>query len=117
MNLLVRLLSIARTWVRTSPHVHLRQGGVESVGDAVDLFDRFLDDSMTYDLEWDDFISWKHTNHRIEEARGVVGSVEGLLFSKQVADREKYVRVVLDERNRMAAVIGRPMRGPPRRPT
>jgi hypothetical protein len=99
-----------RKWFRMSPHIHVRQHGVDSVGDLVDLIDRFIDDRMNYDLEWDDFISWKHDNHFIENVRQTIGAQEQLLFSKDKADRAEYVKELVHVRNRAAALIGLPPR-------
>jgi hypothetical protein len=65
---------------------------------------------MKYDLEWDDFISWKHTNPNIEAIRDRIGEFEPLLFSKSLADRMRYCEKVMAERDRAAALCGLPPR-------
>lgn len=101
-----RLLS----WLRKSEHVHIRVHGVNNWADLVDLIDRFLDDRVRYPLEWDDFISWKHENVHIEEMRLRIEQNEPLLFSETLSDREKYISMLIEERNRVATTIGLPLR-------
>jgi hypothetical protein len=74
--------------------------------DLVGLFDRFLDGPMAYDLEWDDFISWKNENPNIEEVRDRLGQFEPLLFSQNVSEKAEYRLQILNERNRAAALAG-----------
>lgn len=111
-SLITRLVDRLTRWLHVSPHIHIRARNVSTISDAVDLFDRFLDDAMKYDLEWDDFISWEHENVCIEAVRERLGNSEALLFSKLPTDRARYVAAVLAERNRLAAFVGRSPRGP-----
>jgi hypothetical protein len=83
---------------------------VHSIRDVVDLVDRFLDGRVRYDLEWDDFISWRHDDANIERLRDRLGACEPYLFSKEPGDREKAVAILIDERNRIAELIGLPPR-------
>jgi len=89
---------------------HLRPGSVGSVRELVDLFDRFLDGSMRYDLEWDDFISWEASNPQVEQIRNRIGEHEILLFSGDQRNRELYANYVVEERNRIAALLNIPLR-------
>ena len=86
--------------------MHIRQHGVNSISDLFDLIDRFIDGRMSYDLEWDDFISWEHDNHLIEDVRNAIGVHEPLLFSQNLEHRREYVRKLVEERNRAAVFIG-----------
>ncbi len=61
---------------------------------------------MAYDLEWDDFISWKNANPNIEEVRDRLGQFESLLFSRNVSEKAAYRLQILNERNRAAALAG-----------
>ena len=107
----VGLFDTIRHWLRTSSHVHIRQKGVNSISDLVDLIDRFIDGSMDYDFEWDDFISWEHENHFIESVRQAIESHEPLLLAKKgTLDHVKYDINLINERNRAAAMIGLPLR-------
>ena len=99
-----------RSWLRNSPRVHIREQGVTSMADLVDLIDRFIDGPMRYDLEWDDFISWTHSNPNIERIRNCIGDREPLLFSKKPADRARYLEFLIVERDRAAALCGLPAR-------
>jgi hypothetical protein len=72
----------------------------------VALIDRFLDDKLSYELEWDDFISWKNSNANIEAIRERIAKTEPLFFSKIRADRERAVGLLVEERNRAAAFVG-----------
>ena len=89
-----------------SHRVHLRQNPAESTRDLVDLIDRFLDGPMRYDLEWDDFISWQNSNAHVEEIRNRIGQFEPLLFSKDKSDRSLYRQKLIEERNRLARLLG-----------
>ena len=94
------------SWLRKSPHVHVRGRNVNNLAELVDLLDRFVDGDMEYDLEWDDFISWEQDNKYIESVREKIGGSEEFLFSKNIEDRKKYVLVIVSERNKVAALIG-----------
>jgi hypothetical protein len=72
----------------------------------VNLIDRFLDDNVHYPLEWDDFISWENANPFVEKVRNNIGRHEALLFSKNARDRKEYRQILVEERNRVAAIIG-----------
>lgn len=61
---------------------------------------------MRYDLEWDDFISWKNDNPNLEEVRDRLGAFEIHLFSKNPIDKLIYATKVIEERNKAAALIG-----------
>lgn len=100
-----------RDWLHFSSHVHVRKRGVSNLRELVDLFDRFHDNKLRYSLEWDDFISWPHENSYVEQVRDRLGGKEFLLFSKSMADRKMYAEFVLEERNRVAALIGIETRG------
>lgn len=110
MSLLQDLNRRLTTWLQRSERVHVRARGVSSLGDVVDLIDRFLDDRVRYPLEWDDFITWKHGSIHIEKVRRLIEQHEPLLFSKTSSDRKKYVAMLIEERNRVAKVIGSPLR-------
>jgi hypothetical protein len=104
--MLKKLLS----FLRTSRNVHLRQAPPNQISELVALLDRFLDDRLNYELEWDDFISWQHANPNIETIRLRIAESEALFFSDAIADRKRAVEMLIDERNRAAALVG----GPPR---
>lgn len=99
-----------RDWLHRSPHVHIRVQGINSLRDVVDLIDRFIDGDMAYELEWDDFISWTHEYPSIETVRVRIGATEPLLFSKDPTDRVRAIEMLVEERNRIAALIGLPPR-------
>lgn len=101
-----RFLESIRNVFVQSHRVHLRQNPAESTRDLVDLIDRFLDGPMRYDLEWDDFISWQNSNAHVEEIRNRIGQFEPLLFSKDKSDRSLYRQKLIEERNRLARLLG-----------
>lgn len=103
----VYMFKAIRKWLRTSPHVHLDQRRPETVQQLIELLDRFLDGKLQYELEWDDFISWKNKNPNIELIRERIAGTEPLFFSKSPADRAHAVELLIEERNRSAALIGR----------
>jgi hypothetical protein len=85
--------------------VHIRFRDVESVAELVELYDRFLNDKMAYDLEWDDFISWENDNPHIEKSRDRIGEFEPLLFSGERSELGEYCDHLLEERNRLASLL------------
>jgi hypothetical protein len=109
LKIMFRLL---RQWLRRSSRVHIRETNIENLRDLVDLIDRFADDKLAYPLEWDDFISWAHSNPNIEGIRVKIASGEPLAFSKNHDDRNKFVDLITNERNRIAALCGIPAREP-----
>lgn len=99
-----------RQWLHHSPHVHIRFEGICSLSDLVDLIDRFIDGQMKYDLEWDDFISWKHANPNIESIRQRIEATQPLLASGSKTDLAQFIDGLIEERNQVAALIGMPPR-------
>lgn len=106
----MHVLKKLRELLRTSPHIHQRERPPEVLHDLVGLLDRFLDDKLKYELEWDDFISWRNPNPNIEAIRERIADMEGLFFSKDLTERKRAVEALLDERNRAAALAGIPPR-------
>ena len=100
------MLKILREWLRKSPHFHLRERPAETIPQLIGLFDRFLDGKMNYELEWDDFISWENSNPNIELIRERIAEAEPLFFSKKMSDRKNAFDLLVEERNRAAAIIG-----------
>ncbi len=103
---MIELMKTLRQWLRQSSRIHLRENGVGSQVDLVRLIDRFIDDKLTYPLEWDDFISWEHSDPYIEAMRDRIASLEPLFFSKSPNDRNEAVRQLIAERNLMAGRLG-----------
>lgn len=104
------MLKSLTNWFRHSEHFHLRQSGVATLSELVGVLDRFLDDRLHYPLEWDDFVSWKNSAPAIEPIRERIAATEPLFFSQNPADRAKGAQIVLEERNRAAALAGLPTR-------
>ena len=96
-----------------SSRFHLHQEVAATPGELIDLIDRFIDGPMRYPMEWDDFISWEQANPSVEAVRQTIGAYESELFSGTKAGRNAYRRQVIEERNRLAAIIGRPQRDLP----
>jgi len=69
-----------------------------------------LDGCTKYPLEWDDFISWEHENPGIEAIRDRIAALEPLFFSKDDGDKQRALSLFIDERNKLAALIGVPAR-------
>jgi hypothetical protein len=101
-----RILQNIRNFFLRSCKVHLRQNPAEDTRQLVELFDRFLDGPMRYDLEWDDFISWENSNPHVEEVRNRLGEYEEFLFSDDRSRRMTYLEKVVEERNRLARLLG-----------
>ena len=99
------------SWLRNSSHFHLRQERIDTLPELVGLLDRFLDDSLRYPLEWDDFISWDSRVPEIESFRQRIGTTtEPLFFSGLLSDRDKGAEIILSERNRAATLAAIPVR-------
>ena len=101
---------LAKQRLRSSARIHARSNPATNPREFVELIDRFVDGPVRYPLEWDDFISWRNENPYLEQARERIGAWEPLLFSKSVDGRREYVRHLLEERNRAAALVGLPAR-------
>lgn len=93
-----------------STRVHLHNESASSAQEIVGLMDRFLDRKPRYDLEWDDFISWENENTQAEQVRERIGKFEPLLFSSSLRDKLKYRNFIVEERNRLALLLGVPAR-------
>lgn len=104
------MLKKAMHWLRISRHIHVRQREINNLPELVDLIDRFIDGDVKYDLEWDDFASWKHSNPSIEEIRQRIELLEPLFYLTKVNDRREGIKRLIDERNRVAASIGMDVR-------
>ncbi len=61
----------------------------------------------------DDFISWEQANPNVEAVRVAIGRYEGWLFSRNRSKIDAYAYRAAEERNRLAAMIGRPPRDMP----
>ena len=92
--------------LRHSRHFHLRDRSVANASDLVGLIDRFRADDLKYALEWDDFVSFINVNPTVEDARKRIANLEPLFFSSVQADRTRAVTLLIDERNRLAALCG-----------
>ena len=100
------MLARSRRWLRFSQHVHIHQHPLASLTDVIHLVDRFLDRKFRYPLEWDDFISWTHADQEIEDVRLRIAQTEPLFFSKKEGDRQQGLATLLEERNRLARLVG-----------
>jgi hypothetical protein len=99
-----------RQWLRSSARIHARQQPVGSLTELVALIDRFLDGTLRYELEWDDFVSWTCEDPGIEIFRDRIADLEPLFFSSAEDERRMGVARLLEERNKAAAFAGRPYR-------
>ena len=99
-----------RRWLIHSSVVHLRLDPAATPGELVELIDRFVDGPLRYPLEWDDFISWESSSPAVETVRRKLCEHERWLFSRSVKLREAYANVAIEERNRLAALLGRSVR-------
>lgn len=102
-----------RAWLKHSDHVHIRER-VPDIRACVELVDRFLDGSLRYPLEWDDFISWEHENPHIEAVRKAIAETEPLFFSGVPAQLCEGTDIVVRERNALAKLAGVPNRDRPK---
>jgi hypothetical protein len=100
-----------RNWFRQSSHLHIREASVHDVRACVELLDRFLDGSLRYPLEWDDFISWEHENLHVEATRKAVAQTEPLFLSGDLAQRSQAIDIVVHQRDGLARLAGVPGRG------
>ena len=95
-----------RNLLRHSTRVHARDQRINRIDELVALIDRFIDNQLEYALEWDDFISWTHSNPNIEAIRRRIAETEPLFFAIDDSKRAKAVDLLLTERNRAAALAG-----------
>jgi hypothetical protein len=86
----------------------VREDPVRDLRSCLGLLDRFLDGTTGYPLEWDDFISWPSDSPRVEAIRERLAALEPLFFSKGTHDRERALSLLLEERNRLAALLCMP---------
>jgi len=100
-----------RSWLRKSTRIHSKEDVVSTPIELINLIDRFMENKLQYELEWDDFISWRQDNWLVEKARNSIGEFESFLFSKELSDRKIYMAAVVRQRNKVAAIIGAPQRG------
>jgi hypothetical protein len=104
------LLSKIKNFFKNSDHFHIRSESIGSTNELVELIDRFLDKSLKYGFEWDDFISWESEIEHVEKIRNEIGAHEFLLFSGQKADRALYDSKLLALRNHLAAQLNMKIR-------
>ncbi len=90
--------------------LHLRGEPPTDIRTVVDLIDRFIDDRLAYDLEWDDFISWESKDAAVEQLRLRIADLEQMFFSASNLDRREGTSRLVAERNAMARLIGVPDR-------
>jgi len=96
--------------LRSSERLHAREQPVGSLTELVGLIDRFLDGTLRYPLEWDDFVSWTCEDPGIEAFRDRIANLEPLFFSSVDDERRMGMTRLLEERNQTAAFVGRPRR-------
>jgi hypothetical protein len=104
------LLGTLRTFFIHWNRIHLIGGGPENVREVVSLMDRFLDGPRRYDVEWRDFLTWETENAAVEQVRKRIEAFAHLLFSNRPRDRDLFDARVRGERNRLAALLGVPVR-------
>ena len=80
----------------TNFYAHRRRRPAQTIREARDLIERFINDCPSYDFEWDDFISWKNDNPTIEDVRKRLEAVEELLISSDPTDRQRAMTVLQD---------------------
>jgi len=100
------LKNLAAHWLRHSHRVHLRTSAVNTYPELVALIDRFIDGSLRYPLEWDDFISWQSNVPNIEVIRARIAETEPLFFSANRTERAQAVSPLVQQRNIAASFSG-----------
>jgi hypothetical protein len=75
---------------------HRRRRPAQTIREARDLIERFMNDCPNYDFEWDDFVSWKNENPVIETVRKKLEVVEGLLISIDPIERQNAILILRD---------------------
>jgi hypothetical protein len=107
--LFMSLLRRIRDYFKQSQRAHLRSR-VNSLREAINLIDRFIDGNMHYPLAWDDFISWENENPSVEALRDKVADLELKLVSKNREQKRGAARETIRLRNHYAGLIGIPSR-------
>ena len=106
------MLKRLRQWLKTSQRIHLREEVATDLVSCLGIIDRFIDGTLRYPLEWDDFISWESEVPAVEAVRKYIAALEPLFFSKDAKERYQALLMTVAERNRVAALVGRPAREP-----
>ena len=96
-----------RSTFKKTNRFHVRSEPIGDSRDIVELFDRFLDGKLNYDMEWDDFISWENENTQAELVRLRLEKFEYLLNQRTMND---YRSRLLKERNHLASNLGMNLR-------
>jgi hypothetical protein len=104
-----RLLFTLRKCLRDSARFHVRDHEIESLAELIDLLDRFLDDDLSYPLEWDDFISWKNPNPSVERVRDRIADLERQFVGTD-QERTDALAKVREMRDQIALSLGRSKR-------
>jgi hypothetical protein len=86
--------------------MHIRRDPAKTLRELVEVIDRFIDDRLAYDLEWDDFVSWKSDNAPIEQVRDRIAALEPLFFSDSQHDRDAALAKLVEQRNEIALLVG-----------
>lgn len=102
-----------RKFFTTSSRLHVRGASVASLSEAVNVIDKFLDGKLSFELEWDDFVSWENENPGIEKIRLRIADLERDFFSSQQDVRRSAVTRLVSIRNEVAAIAGLPARDGP----
>lgn len=84
----------------------MRGSSITAGRDLVALIDDFLDDKLSYPLEWDDFVSWKNMDAGIESVRLRIESLEPLFLSASKEERNKATLALVEIRNSLALSHG-----------
>jgi hypothetical protein len=105
-----------RSFFRAQIRVHQRDREVANLVEAIQLVDRFVDAKLKYGLEWDDFISWKHADQKVEELRLKIADLEPQLFSADQSVRVQALESVIEIRDLHALLVGVETRRPTRLP-
>lgn len=84
---------------------HRRRRPAQTIREARDLIERFVNDCPSYDFEWDDFISWKNDNPTIEAIRKRLEAVEELLISSDPMDRQRAMAILREGVARLDALL------------
>jgi hypothetical protein len=96
---------LIRKILTNSNRIHMRHDPTPTTAELVRLIDRFLDGPLKYEMEWDDFISWKSSNPQVEAVRQRIGEFEPQLFSRTKEGKEVYGNALIAERNQLARLL------------
>lgn len=100
------MLQKLKNYLLRSDRIHVRGRDVGAGRELITLIDAFLDNSLSYPLQWDDFVSWKSKDSGMESIRMRIAPLEPLFLSRSAEDRKRATIELVQIRNDLALSHG-----------